>query len=177
MHAISNFFMACTAISFVALVGVLSLATRPGEKDHSKANGIIMGIFLVSLLLMGGTDWINSKIKSSQQTTAQKKTEKKKEDQRYYNNRLKGFAQSFGNKPVSEIQQMPSTYVTERVGNKTIYGWHPEGLPELVRVDDPETNNTDVYVFDKNGQDNMLGKHLYSGRTIFQKQPKYIPQY
>lgn len=101
----------------------------------------------------------------------------KAESQSEYNNRLKGFAQSFGTKPVDEIQRMPSTYVTERVGNKTIYGWHPEVLPELVRVDDPETNNTDVYVFDKKGQDNMLGKHLYAGRTIFQKQPKYIPQY
>lgn len=106
-----------------------------------------------------------------------KKIEKTKEDKQRYNDKLQSFAQSFGNKPVSEIQRMPSTYVTERVGNKTIYGWHPEGVPELVRVDDPETNNTDVYVFDKNGQDNMLGKHLYTGRTIFQKQPKYVPQY
>lgn len=101
----------------------------------------------------------------------------KAESQSEYNNSLKGFAQSFGTKPVDEIQRMPSTYVTERVGNNTIYGWHPEGLPELVRVDDPETNNTDVYLFDKNGQNQMLGKHLYTGRTIFQKQPKYVPQY
>lgn|SRR5699024_6314555 len=123
----------------------------------------------LSLTACGNKDTSSSSSSSSALSKA--------ESRRQENDRLKSFAQSFGTKPVAEIQRMPSTYVTEQVGNKTIYGWHPEGLPELVRVDDPETNNTDVYVFDKNGQDNMLGQHLYTGRTIFQKQPKYVPMY
>lgn len=123
----------------------------------------------LSLTACGNKDTSSSSSSSSALSKA--------ESRRQENDRLKSFAQSFGTKPVAEIQRMPSTYVTEQVGNKTIYGWHPEGFPELVRVDDPETNNTDVYVFDKNGQDNMLGQHLYTGRTIFQKQPKYVPMY
>lgn len=84
--------------------------------------------------------------------------------------KLKGFAQAFGKKPVDTIQSMPSTYVTTQddSGN-TIYGWHPKGLPELVRVDS-QNNNTDVYLYNKKGKNKMLGKHLYHGRTIYQKQ-------
>lgn len=84
--------------------------------------------------------------------------------------KLKGYAQAFGRKPVDTIQSMPSTYVTtqDNSGN-TIYGWHPKGLPELVRVDS-QNNNTDVYIFNKKGKNKMLGKHLYHGRTIYQKQ-------
>lgn len=170
MQSIVNFFMACTAISFVALICVLSLSIRPGEKDHSKTAGRIMGVFFVSLLLLCGTDWVNTKIQSSHQTTAQKRAEKKKDAKTNYNNRLQAFAQSFGAKPVDEIQRMPSTYVTTQDdNNNTVYGWHPEGLPELVRVDS-ENNNTDVYLFDEHGENGMLGKHLYHGRTIYQKQ-------
>lgn len=133
----------------------------------------LISIALLASLSLAGCGNKSDKSQHSSSSAESAKVESKKN----YNNRLHSFAQSFGTKPVAEIQRMPSTYVTERVGNKTIYGWHPEGLPELVRVDDPETNNTDVYVFDKNGQDNMLGKHLYTGRTIFQKQPKYVPMY
>ena len=133
--------------------------------------GLLCSVALITMGLAGcGSDSSSSNSSSSSALS-------KAESRRQENDRLKSFAQSFGTKPVAEIQRMPSTYVTEQVGNKTIYGWHPEGLPELVRVDDPETNNTDVYVFDKNGQDNMLGQHLYTGRTIFQKQPKYVPMY
>lgn len=133
----------------------------------------LISIALLASLSLAGCGNKSNKSQHSSSSAESAKVESKKS----YNNRLHSFAQSFGTKPVAEIQRMPSTYVAERVGNKTIYGWHPEGLPELVRVDDPETNNTDVYVFDKNGQDNMLGKHLYTGRTIFQKQPKYVPMY
>lgn len=85
-------------------------------------------------------------------------------------NKLKNFARAFGRKPVDTIQSMPSTYVTTQddSGN-TIYGWHPKGLPELVRVDS-KNNNTDVYIYSKKGKNRMLGKCLYHGRTIYQKQ-------
>lgn len=83
--------------------------------------------------------------------------------------KLKGYAQSFGRKPVDTIQSMPSTYVTTQDDDgNTIYGWHPKGLPELVRVDS-QNNNTDVYIYSKKGKNKMLGKHLYHGRTIYQK--------
>lgn len=102
-----------------------------------------------------------------------RKRKKDKESRKNYNMRLQSFAQSFGRKPVDTIQSMPSTYVTEEDGNgNTIYGWHPEGLPELVRVDSGN-NNTDVYLYDEHGENKMLGKHLYHGRTIYQKQNNY----
>ena len=91
------------------------------------------------------------------------------ESRKNYQSRLQGFAQAFGRKPVDTIQSMPSTYVTAQNSNgDTVYGWHPDGLPELVRVDSAN-NNTDVYLYDEHGQDKMLGEHIYHGRTIYQK--------
>ena len=72
---------------------------------------------------------------------------------------------------------MPSVYTTtQNSAGDTVYGWHPEGLPELIRVDS-DNNNTDVYLFDENGQEGMLGKHLYHGRTIYQKSSNYNNNY
>lgn len=91
------------------------------------------------------------------------------ESRKNYQSRLQGFAQAFGRKPVDKIQSMPSTYVTTQDSNgDTVYGWHPDGLPELVRVDSAN-NNTDVYLYDEHGQEQMLGEHIYHGRTIYQK--------
>lgn len=118
-----------------------------------------------------------SKNKGEQKREHKQKHEKNPTNRHYDESRLKAFAQAFGRKPVDDIQDNPSAYVTTRVGDQTVYGWHPEGLPELVRVDDPDTNNTDVYLYDKNGREGVFGRQLYTGRTIFQHQPKYIPQY
>lgn len=118
-----------------------------------------------------------SKKKSVKKTRHNQKRDKEHANNHYDESKLKAFAQSFGRKAVDDIQDNPAAYVTTRIGDQTVYGWHPEGLPELVRVDDPDTNNTDVYLYDKNGREGVLGRHLYTGRTIFQRQPKYVPQY
>ncbi|MFR0549627.1 ECF transporter S component [Limosilactobacillus reuteri subsp. suis] len=116
----------------------------------------------------------NSKLVGGDLPAIQKKVDKKiakeKQERQEEQSKVTGFAQSFGRKPVDAIQSMPSVYRTTQDDNgNTVYGWHPEGLPELVRVDSAN-NNTDVYLYDEHGKNNMLGEHLYHGRTIYQKQ-------
>lgn len=138
-------------------------------------------IVLLALFIIGSTNSQNSsnnRHTSSTNRTSNSSSAKRKHKHSSYNiATVRSYAQAFGNKPVEKIQTMPSVYISQRVGSNAVYGWHPDKSPELVRVDDPNTNNTDVYIFDSHGQNNMLGKHLYTGRTIYQKQPKYVPMY
>lgn len=104
-----------------------------------------------------------------------KKAKKESSDNR---DKLIGFAQSFGRKPVEKLQKMSMVYTSERIGNSMYYVWDTgeESVGKLVRVDDPERFTT-VYQYDENGQDGMLGKQLYSGRTIMDNPTKvYIYQ-
>ena len=99
----------------------------------------------------------------------EKAAAKKKEKRDNYNNKLKGFAQSFGIKPSEEIQRMSSVYRTVEDGDNLYILWNPgEGLPILLRKDNTTTNVTTVYVYNKKGN-NPEGKLLYTGRTIVQK--------
>lgn len=92
--------------------------------------------------------------------------EKAKED---YENRLVSFAQSFGSKPFETIQKMPSVYkIIQTKDNELQVGWKPEGLPLLIRVDNTTSNITKVYEYNKKVS-NGLGRLLYTGRTILQK--------
>lgn len=119
----------------------------------------------------------NNKLIGSDLPAIQKKVDKKikkeKQDKKDYQTRLQSFAQSFGTKPVEEIQRMPSVYTSDHVEDNMVYTWHPDGLPMLVRVDSPG-NFTTVYQYDKNGVHHALGKKLYEGRTIYQKQKRPI---
>lgn len=110
--------------------------------------------------------------KNSSSSNAMSKAESRRQE----NDRLKSFAQSFGTKPVAEIQRMPSVYTSDQVEDNMVYTWHPQDMPLLVRVDAPG-NFTTVYKYDKNGEHNALGEKLYTGRTIYQRQPKYVLQY
>ncbi len=104
-----------------------------------------------------------------------KKAKKESSDNR---DKLIGFAQSFGRKPVEKLQKMSMVYTSERIGDSMYYVWDTgeESVGKLVRVDDPEKFTT-VYQYDENGQDGMLGKQLYSGRTIMDNPTKvYIYQ-
>lgn len=103
------------------------------------------------------------------QKKVSKKIKKEKQDKKDYQTRLQSFAQSFGTKPVEELQRMPSVYTSDHVEDNMVYTWHPDGLPMLIRVDSPG-NFTTVYQYDRNGEHNALGKKLYEGRTIYQKQ-------
>ena len=104
----------------------------------------------------------------------EKAAAKKKEKRENYNNKLKGFAQSFGIKPSEEIQRMPSVYKTVEDEDNLLILWNPgEGLPILLRKDDTTTNVTTVYIYNKKG-DNPEGKLLYTGRTIVQKNKRPV---
>lgn len=73
---------------------------------------------------------------------------------------------------------MSMVYTSERIGNSMYYIWDTseEGVGKLVSVDDPEKFTT-VCQYDENDQDGMLGKQLYSGRTIMDNPKKvYIYQ-
>jgi hypothetical protein len=90
---------------------------------------------------------------------------------------LKSYALSFGNRSVDYIQKLPNTYHGTKVGDKMYYLYRPDNVDKtiLVRVDSPD-NFTAVYKYNKRKK-NLLGKKLYEGRTIFQKQePTYIYQ-
>lgn len=104
----------------------------------------------------------------------EKAATKKKEKRDNYNNKLKGFAQSFGIKPSEEIQRMPSVYKTVEDGDNLLILWNPgDGLPILLRKDNTITNVTTVYVYNRKG-DNPEGKLLYTGRTIVQKNKRPV---
>lgn len=100
---------------------------------------------------------------------SREKTSSSSENVQEYKQRLSSFAQAFGTKPVDQIQRMPSVYTADHVEDNMVYTWHPDGLPMLIRVDSPG-NFTTVYQYDRNGEHNALGKKLYEGRTIYQKQ-------
>lgn len=107
--------------------------------------------------------------------TAEKSRKNKNKKNKDKNNRLKGFAQYFGTKPSEEIQRMPSVYKTVQDGNNLLILWNPgDGLPLLLRVDDTVNNVTNVYIYNRKGND-PKGQHLYTGRTILQKnkRPNY----
>lgn len=83
---------------------------------------------------------------------------------------LKSYAQAFGNRPVDYIQRMPNTYPSQKVNDDMYYLYRPDNKDKtiLVRVDSPG-NFTAVYKYNKKKK-NLLGKKLYEGRTIYQKQ-------
>lgn len=122
----------------------------------------------------------NNKLIGSDLPAIQKKVDKKiakeKEAKKQKEEELKGYAQAFGRKPVDTLQSMPSVYDGQRVEDDMVYKWQPDGLPLMFRVDSPG-NFTTVYQYDKNGKYGLLGRVLYEGRTIYQKQkPTYIYQ-
>src|SRR5699024_12662025 len=82
---------------------------------------------------------------------------------------LKSSAQYFGTKSSESIQNNPGAFKTTQDGDLLYILWNPgDHLPLLLRVDDTSTNITNVYIYNKHG-DNPKGRHLYTGRTIVQK--------
>lgn len=102
-------------------------------------------------------------------TQREKAVVAKKKAKKDYENRLVSFAQSFGSKPFETIQKMPSVYkIIQTKDNELQVEWKPEGLPLLIRVDNTTSNITKVYEYNKKVS-NGLGRLLYTGRTILQK--------
>lgn len=85
------------------------------------------------------------------------------------NSLLKSYAQAFGNRPVDYIQRLPKIYPSQKINDDMYYLYKPgNDKTVLVRVDSPG-NYTAVYKYNKKKK-NLLGKKLYEGRTIYQKQ-------
>lgn len=104
----------------------------------------------------------------------EKAAQQKKKEAKSKESSLKSSAQYFGTKPSESIQNNPGAFKTTQDGDLLYILWNPgDHLPLLLRVDDASTNITNVYVYNKHG-DNPKGRHLYTGRTIIQKKRSII---
>lgn len=116
---------------------------------------------------------LNQGVEGAPQIAKQAQSSIKKAKEESSNNRERqlSFAKTFGQEPVEKLQKMVGiVYASERVGDSMYYMWNTgeKGVGKLVRVDDPQ-HFTTVYEYDENGQDGLLGRELYSGRTIINK--------
>lgn len=157
------------------------MATKP-TTDERDESGYYTLQYNVSTVILGfdEKDKLNQGIEGAPQIAKQAQAAAKKAKEESSNNRntITGFAQSFGQKPVEKLQRMSMVYTSERIGDNMYYIWDTgnKTVGKLVRVDDPQRFTT-VYQYDENGQDGLLGKQLYSGRTIMNNPQKvYIYQ-
>lgn len=157
------------------------MATKP-TTDERDESGYYTLQYNVNTVILGfdEKDKLNQGIEGAPQIAKQAQAAAKKSKEESSNNRntIAGFAQSFGQKPVEKLQRMSMVYTSERIGDNMYYIWDTgnKTVGKLVRVDDPQRFTT-VYQYDENGQDGLLGKQLYSGRTIMNNPQKvYIYQ-
>ena len=114
----------------------------------------------------------NNKLVGGNLPKLQKKAEKaaseRKQSEKNKQQQIQNFAQSFGQEPVEEVQKKTMVYPSQRVGNNMMYSWKPDkDMPTYIRIDD-EHGFTTVYLADSNAK-NGLGRQLYQGKTIMQK--------
>ncbi|OYS02013.1 hypothetical protein CBF61_04195 [Lactobacillus taiwanensis] len=108
------------------------------------------------------------------QKQGEKAAQQKKKNAKSRESSLKSSAQYFGTKSSESIQNNPSAFKTTQDGDLLYILWNPgDHLPLLLRVDDTSTNITNVYIYNKHG-DNPKGRHLYTGRTIVQKKRSIV---
>lgn len=104
----------------------------------------------------------------------EKTVQKKKKERTKQESFLKSSAQYFGTKSSESIQNNPGAFKTTQDGDLLYILWNPgDHLPLLLRVDDATNNITNVYIYNKHG-DNPKGRHLYTGRTIVQKKRSIV---
>ncbi len=110
------------------------------------------------------------------QKKAYKAGQERKQSEKNKQQEIQNFAQSFGQKPVEEVQKEKMVYPSQRVGNQMMYSWRPDkDMPTYIRVDD-ENGFTTVYLYDQNAK-NGLGQQLYQGKTIMQKNKQPVIVY
>lgn len=114
----------------------------------------------------------NNKLVGGNLPKLQKKAEKaaseRKQSEKNKQQQIQNFAQIFGQEPVEEVQKKTMVYPSQRVGNNMMYSWKPDkDMPTYIRIDD-EHGFTAVYLADSNAK-NGLGRQLYQGKTIMQK--------
>lgn len=108
------------------------------------------------------------------QKQGEKVAQQKKKNAKSRESSLKSSAQYFGTKSSESIQNNPGAFKTTQDGDLLYILWNPgDHLPLLLRVDDTSTNITNVYIYNKHG-DNPKGRHLYTGRTIVQKKRSIV---
>jgi len=108
------------------------------------------------------------------QKQGEKAAQQKKKNAKSIESSLKSSAQYFGTKSSESIQNNPGAFKTTQDGDLLYILWNPgDHLPLLLRVDDTSTNITNVYIYNKHG-DNPKGRHLYTGRTIVQKKRSIV---
>lgn len=108
------------------------------------------------------------------QKQGEKAAQQKKKNAKSREGSLKSSAQYFGTKSSESIQNNPGAFKTTQDGDLLYILWNPgDHLPLLLRVDDTSTNITNVYIYNKHG-DNPKGRHLYTGRTIVQKKRSIV---
>lgn len=147
-------------IACIVLFFAIGLLPSNQQKDHQANQSSSSSL---------ASSNVSHRKRALKKSESKKKASSSSEDIQEYKQRLSSFAQAFGTKPVDQIQRMPSVYTADHVEDNMVYTWKPDGLPMLVRVDSPG-NFTTVYQYDKHGEHNALGKKLYEGRTIYQKQ-------
>lgn len=166
-------------MSYDEVKKIMNAKPTTDERDES---GYYTLQYNVSTVILGFDEKnkLNQSIEGAPQIAKQAQAAAKKAKEESSNNRntIAGFAQSFGQKPVEKLQRMSMVYTSERIGDNMYYIWDTgnKTVGKLVRVDDPQRFTT-VYQYDENGQDGLLGKQLYSGRTIMNNPQKvYIYQ-
>lgn len=108
------------------------------------------------------------------QKQGEKAAQQNKKNSKSRESSLKSSAQYFGTKSSESIQNNPGAFKTTQDGDLLYILWNPgDHLPLLLRVDDTSTNITNVYIYNKHG-DNPKGRHLYTGRTIVQKKRSIV---
>ena len=108
------------------------------------------------------------------QKQGEKAVQQKKKNVKNRESSLKSSAQYFGTKSSESIQNNPGAFKTTQDGDLLYILWNPgDHLPLLLRVDDATNNITNVYIYNKHG-DNPKGRHLYTGRTIVQKKRSIV---
>lgn len=149
---------------------VMKVKPTKKEKDEAGYNTLMYGHYVVYLSFdknnklleaMNGAPQVE---KQAEAASRKKKLNKSKKD-----SALISSAQYFGQKSSESIQHNSYAFKTTQDGDLLYILWNPgQHLPLLLRVDDTSTNITNVYVYNKHGN-NPRGRHLYTGRTIIQK--------
>lgn len=127
-----------------------------GKPDFQTSRNLTYGkkdIYLVDNKVIGGN------YKALQKQVDKKNAEKKEKQEK-----LKSFAQAFGERSAKHLDRMPSVYKKMPLDNgETMYSWKTDyGL--LVRVDSADGATTKVYKYDKKA-DNGLGELLFTGQN------------
>lgn len=149
---------------------------KPTEEEND--NGFINLTYGRDIVILGFDE--NKKLTTAStgapqiQKQGEKATQQKKKNAKSRESSLKSSAQYFGTKSSESIQNNPSAFKTTQDGDLLYILWNPgDHLPLLLRVDDASNNITNVYIYNKHG-DNPKGRHLYTGRTIVQKKRSIV---